>query len=253
MSQARFSYGDADLEQFALRVVAQIASAPSNEDGKVDGELHRLIVRHARNGSSLVLEAAYSRMKTLRIGAERVVDVYLPAAARDLGDSWHDGETDILHTTIALARLQALLREIGRAWAADHASAVHGARVVLAVPQDEQHTLGPLIAAHQLRRLGVSVNVQFMLTPVKLAAILNDNMYDAVFISVANHSNLAICRHLVKTARQNAQVPVPVVVGGPLNDLIEGLRAETGADVATNDVGRALEECGLSAYHRAVH
>lgn len=243
--------GDADLERFALRVVARIADRPVIETGEPGERLLRLIVRHAKLGDPEVLNVIHSQIRTQRIPAERVVDIYIPAAARRLGQAWHDGELDILGATVAIARLQAILRELGRAWAADYAAFACDARVLLAVPEREQHTLGALIAAHQLRRLGVSVNMQLMTPPAKVASLMAEGRYDALFISMANRTNLETCRKMVNCVRRAVSSPVPVVVGGPIAESDGDLCEATGADVVTNDMMTALAACGLHAYDQA--
>lgn len=250
IAEARRSLGDIELERFAMQVVAQIVGVPVIETGPPGKELLRLMVRHARSGDPRLLSAAYSHISAQRIPAERVVDVYLPSAAREIGRAWHDGELDILGATLSIARLQAILRELGRAWSADHAPAISTARVILVVPQNEQHTLGPLIVLQQLRRFGISVNMQLMPSPVRLARLVAENSYDAVFISIANLSNLESCRLLVNTVKRSAQEVLPVAVGGAMVDHAEDVRAATGADVVTNNVGLALEACGLRALDR---
>lgn len=251
IGEARRGLGDAVLERFALRVVARVAGRPVIETGEPERELLRLLVRHARNGDPALLNAVYSELRTRRVPAEQVVDVYIPAAARELGNAWHDGELDILETTLSIARLQAILRELGRAWIADQSVTASEARVLLAVPEREQHTLGALIVAHQLRRMGVSVNVQLMTPMQRLAQLVAENRYDAVFLSIANRSSLDSCQRLVETIRRSVSYLVPLVVGGPLLDLEGELCSSLGADLTTNDIGLAMEVCGLHAFDLA--
>lgn len=234
-----------------MRVVARIADRPMIEAGEPDEQLLRLVVRHARSGDPEILNAIYGLIKARRLPAERVVDIYLPAAARRLGNAWHEGELDILSTTVGIARLQAILRELGRAWRADCAAEPCDARVILAVPEREQHTLGALIAAQQLRRLGVSVNMQLMAPPARVATLVADGSYEAVFVSMANRSNLDSCRKLVKSIRRAAPRPVQIVLGGPMGVNEVGLCEEAGVDVVTSDIMHALLACGLHAYDQA--
>ncbi|WP_209427402.1 cobalamin B12-binding domain-containing protein [Pararhodobacter sp. SW119] len=250
-SLTRRDRGDVDLERFAMRVVAGIAGKHPDRSGEPDKDLLRLLVRHARTGDPVVLRALFGHLERERISAEDVVDVHIPDAARSLGASWHAGDLDILETTLAISRLQALLRELGRAWSADHAETSSEARVILVVPQREQHTLGTLIVAQQLRRLGVSVNMQLMVSPAKLTVLLAESTYDAVFISVANRSNLELCKELVASAKRSIFRDSPVVLGGALPGVQNNVRELTGADVVTNDIGQALDACDLRAYNRA--
>ena len=248
----RRPYSDAALERFALQVVAQIADRPMIETGKPGEKLLSLLLRHARSGDPALLGGMFDLMRRQRMPAERVVDVYLPAAARRLGNAWHEGELDILATTVAISRLQAILRELSRAWRADHAAEAGGdTRVLLAVPEREKHTLGALIATQQLRRMGVSVNLQLLISPARAAALAGNGGYDAVFVSMANRSNLETCRHLVKSIKRVLPDRVPVVLGGPLAGDEDALRGIAGVDLVTSNVMEALVACGLIAYEQA--
>jgi len=243
--------GDAAVAHFALQVVSRVAGTQSIESGPPRRELLQLMVRLARTGDGAVMERLLLEMKRQRVSAERVVDIYIPAAVRQLGSAWHEGELNVLQTTVATARLQALLRELGRAWEADHSGWAAGGRILLIVPEREQHTLGAIIAAHQMRRLGISVNVQLLPTAAQVARLLNDRFFDAAFFSVAGRSALETCRELVNTVRQSNSVAGPIVIGGALVAIERGLAEATGADMATDDVTEALAACGLHARDQA--
>ena len=237
--------GDASIAQFALRVVSQIADGSGIDQGKPRRDLLQLLVRFARSGDEAVMDRLFVEMKRQRVSAEKMIDVYIPAAVSELGNSWHRGDLDILQTTVGTARVQNLLRELGRAWGADQSGHVDGPRVLLIVPVQEQHSLGAMIAVNQMRRLGVSVCVQLQPAPHVVTEMVANRNFDAVFISVANFSRLESCRILVNTIREGSSARVPVVIGGPLVALRPDAVAMTGADVATTSVTDALSACGL--------
>lgn len=244
---------NAIVAKFAYQVVSKLARRNGIEAGAPEEQLLSMMVSLARSGDPRLLDMLYAEMKRMRISAETVVDVYLPSAVNRLGNAWHDGELDILQATIAMSRMQALLRELGRAWVADQSHhAIHG-RVLLAMPEQEQHTLGAILMAHQLRRLGVSVRVEFLISPPHLTAEIEKEDFDALFISVANLSSLGPCASLVKATRASARPGLPVVVGGALVAkgsgpmTAEEAMSRTGADLVTSDLGEALGRCGLLA------
>jgi hypothetical protein len=51
---------------------------------------------------------------------------------------------------------------------------------------------------------------------------------------------------IVEALKQGLPEPPPVIVGGKLVDLKPDVAAQTGADLATNDLEEALEFCGLT-------
>jgi MerR family transcriptional regulator, light-induced transcriptional regulator len=243
--------GGASVTQLALHVVTQLARSNTIETGIAQGELLSLLVRFARTGDEAVMSRLQQDMRRKRISAEQVVDVYIPAAIKRLGDCWHDGEIDILQTSIASSRLQALLRELGRAWVADQCGHEAGGRVLMVLPQGEQHTLGAMIAANQLRRLGISVRLHLLPSYALVAEQLRDLAFDAVFLSISNESSLESSQELVKTVRAYSARRVPVAIGGGLVSMAHPvltparLVAMTGADIASTNVVEALSFCGL--------
>lgn len=242
---------DVGLERFVMRLVAQIAGVGRIEVGPPGRQLLSLIVRHARTGHPELLELVIARITDEHIATERIVDVYIPAAAKKIGTAWHEGELDILSTSVAIARLQTMLRVLGRALMADDAIFACDQRILLVVPEKEQHTLGGVIVAHQLRRLGVSVRLEFMPTPHQLARLVRESDYDAVFFSISNRSLLETARNLVKTVKCATTSAVPVVIGGSLVGAVDSLADRTGADCATLSVIDALTSTGLLMQDRA--
>lgn len=237
--------GDLGVERFAMQVVARIAGSTRIESGAPDRELLSLVVRYARTGHDELLDLIMARLTRARIPAEMMVDVYVPSAARRIGNCWHEGELDILQTSVAISRLQTMLRVIGRHWQAD-AFAGSQLRVVVAVPEKEQHTLGAVVVTHQLRRLGTSVNLQLQPSTAKLLSVLQDGQYDAILLSVSNRSLLENCRKLVKTIKRGVGIGLPVIIGGPLlRQDIKDLTQYTGADMVTHSVDDALMAFGL--------
>lgn len=239
------------VTQFALHVVSRLTRTNTIEHGAPLRDLLLMLVRFSRYGDPAIMARIFDDMRRHRISAEQVIDVYLPAAVRSLGESWHEGDLDILQTSIACARLQALLRELGKAWMADQTGSIAGPRVLLVLPRDEQHTLGAMIAANQLRRLGVSVRVDLLPTVQHVQAELTERRFDALFLSVSNLRSLESCRELVKTLRADWRRDIPVVIGGGIvasNQSVmtpERIASMTGAGLATANITDALNYCGL--------
>lgn len=241
---------EALLTKFAMRVVSELARSDRIETGKPMREVLELLIRHAKTGEQAALTVFYREMKHRGISAEQVVDVYMPAAIDWIGAEWHECELDILQTSIALSRLQGLLRELGRAWVSDGAAQRSGHCVLLALPMGEQHTLGTMIAANQMRRMGVSVKVALVPGPTKIAKLLRDTRFCAVFLSCSNRSSLASCADMIKTIRQQCGREMPVVVGGGIVAEMgqtmgsAELAAHLGAGLATSNIAEALAFVG---------
>lgn len=245
------------LTQFALRVVSELRRNTPIATGEPQEDVLSLLLSHTLNGDTEPLGRLYSEMKRFGIAAEQIIDIYFPAAISRIGNDWHEGDLDILQATLRMSRLQALLRELGRAWVSDSVGDPCGPRVLLVMPGGEQHTLGAMVAANQMRRIGVSVRVCLVPTPSLLARQLQNNRFDAVFVSASNRSCLASCVELVKKIRRLPEGGLPVVLGGGIlkelrDDMdLKALADHVGADLATCDVTRALAVCGLNSKAQA--
>lgn len=243
---------DRMLTQFALRVVSELRRNTAIETGVPQGDVLDLLLSHTTTGATEPLGLLYTEMKYRGIGAEQIIDIYFPAAIGKIGTDWHEGDLDILQATLRLSRLQALLRELGRAWVSDSIGSPMGPRILLVLPGGEQHTLGAMLAANQMRRIGVSVCVCLVPNATLLAEKLQNHRFDAVFVSAANRSCLASCVDLVNTIRRLPAGGLPIVLGGGIlrelqNDMgLKALADHVGADLATLDVTRALAVCGLN-------
>ena len=241
----------AAVGQLAMRIVSQMAGAVQGESGPACRDVSQLLARAARVGDPKLFAHLQGEFRKRRIKGERVIDVYIPAAVAIIGNAWHNDEMSVLQATIAFARLQDLLRELGIACTADQTGAANGPRVLLVIPSREQHTISALLAASRMRRLGVSVRILFMAEPDEIRADLTERRYDAVFLSAANRSTVPACRQIVKSVRQACPAGIPVVIGGSITAIDPGAVADIGADVVADNVDNALASCGLLAQREA--
>ncbi len=239
------------LRSFAMRVVSELRRSAASAQRSFSSDLAEQIVAYARSGDQSRLSAIYSELQRRRITADEVMDIYLPHAVSVIGHQWHEEEIDILHASMACARMQNVLREIGHAWVSDRSGRQGNGRVLLTLPVGEQHTLGAMLAANQLRWRGVSVKVMLLPQISELREIMERNRFHAVFISVSNLSSLPPCAAMVRELRALSVPDMPIIIGGGLvsNEIVgndPGRIAEmTGANLVTNDIDYALHFCGV--------
>lgn len=248
----RLAPGEQGFARFALQVMSILVGDTAHHDRPPKPELLSLLVRGAMTGDPAILASLTSEFRRHRVPAEVVVDVYLPAAVDEIGAAWHDDVIDILDATVATTRLQNLLRELGRAWHADDSSPAGEGSVLMIAPEGEQHVLGALIAAAQLRRRGISVTVELCPPWPRIEERLINYRFDAVFLSVGNYDSLEKAATIVKTIRGRMKLSVPVLAGGSIPMDMDVVRRAIGADFATRDIRAALEFLGLrEALHAA--
>ena len=242
---ARLAPGETGIAQFALQVVSLMVGDTGHASQPPRTDVLDLLIRGAKTGDPVVLNSLLAEFRRLRIPAEVVIDVYLPAAANAIGAQWHADEIDILDCTIAMSRMQNLLRALGRAWRADDSAGAGKASVLMVVPENEQHILGAMVATTQLRRFGVSVAVRLAPARPALHDLMANRRFDAVFVHCANIESLETCGGLVRTIRRGDGAGLPVVVGGSVPLEADEIKRRTGADLMTRDVRHALQALGL--------
>ena len=164
----------------------------------------------------------------------RVESVYLdllaPTAVH-LGTMWETDECDFLEVTIALGRLQRVLRELsGRFVATGSPETVAGSALLSSIP-GEQHTLGIFMVAEFLLRDGWGVQVGTPATSDELLTLVRDEWFDVVGFSAACDTRLLKLRHEIANVRRHARNPrLVVLVGGRVFVDNPELVARVGAD-----------------------
>jgi methanogenic corrinoid protein MtbC1 len=177
---------------------------------------------------------------------EKICDVYIPEAARVMGDHWCKDEASFADVTIAVARLQGMLRDLMPSAAQASAYKVAGgSSILMVVLERDYHTLGAGVAAVQLRRSGVSCRL-LMDKPISvIAEEVSKSSYDAIMISASDGERLGHIRECIQYLRKVTKGHVPIIVGGSLLCQKLDIKALTSADYVESDPKKALQKCGL--------
>lgn len=169
------------------------------------------------------------------------VELLAPAAYR-LGDLWMQDLCDFTDVTLALGRLQRVLREISAGFTPagvtiDVGEPAEGARRILLLPSPgEQHTFGLVMVSELFRRAGWDVAGGPWEVAEDAAARVGNEWFDIVGFSLAVEAHadaLADCIAAVRQASRNGQLGI--MVGGPLFRQRPELSARVGADLAAVD------------------
>ncbi|WP_431299483.1 hypothetical protein [Tabrizicola sp. BL-A-41-H6] len=229
-------------------------------DGKPTAALNVIVLERLTQAfldpSTGALSAVYGDLRRHRVTDADLVDFYLPQIARTLGTDWEMDRISFAALSIAVARMQAFLREISAGWAGQGDGAAAVGSVLLIVPPGETHTMGPMTVLGQMRRRGISVSLKFGPSPEELHLLMQNHNFDGAIISVGCREHLELCRKLVKTLKQGSGGTLPVALGGAVlwthDSAVGGALPPTGADIATNDLTVALAAFGLSSAPRAL-
>ena len=184
-----------------------------------------IFCRHLLNES---LEPARRHLQAMRrAGApvEWLVSSFLPDAARRLGTEWTADRLSFIDVTLASSNLQRLLHEILPP-TPDHLQP--RGRVRLTLAPDETHSLGAVVAAHQLRQRGFIVTLDF---DPDVERALRSTDHDVIAVSIASEKSLSPLERMLPRASK------PVLLGGALAGLDADLprRVDGLAHVVTID------------------
>lgn len=239
------SQDTAGVSYFAAQVVSMLADRTTRSVMELREPLVTGLISASLVGTKDAFAGLLSEVRRARISLAALADIYIPEAARRMGQSWHDDEMPWMDVSIGVGRLQSLLREIGTAWSADQAGDAGHGTVLLLVPDREQHTLGPMVAMSQMRRYGVSVCLRIAPPFSELRSLVASRHFDGMLISVSTKDKLEAVARTVQFLKSLMSTPCPIIIGGAVMAKVEDPASLTGADFSSNDIGAALEVIGL--------
>lgn len=189
-----------------------------HESGFVEA-IHRMI------GRGLSVESVY-------------LDLLVPCAVR-MGQRWVDDCSDFVAVTVAVGRLQALLRQFSPHFCAEAARPAAGRRILLAQPDDETHMFGLSVVAEFFRREGWDVVGGVAGAGIDPVQRVSSEWFDVAGLSVGSELKLPWLRERIGAMRQSSANPALVImVGGPLFSADPSRVQWVGADL-TSDAGSA--------------
>ena len=176
-----------------------------------------------------------------RINDPETVETCIALAARKLGDDWLTDARSFAEVAWASSRLFDYCKEIGRRW--DNLQPPIASQSILVTTLDcEMHLIGPTILAQKIRRAGHSVSLMCNVAADEIEEKLSFNAFDGLMISTGSNAGLEIATETITQLRKNKALATPIVLGGAvLEFLSEGETEQMSADLATNDMDKALE------------
>lgn len=178
------------------------------------------------------------------LSVDDFIDDRIPAAARALGQRWRDDTMSFADVTIAVSRLQAMLRDIPATHNMVRRVKTMGeAPIAVIVPHGENHTLGAIVVTNQLRREGHAVRLMLGQSNYENAQEIVDHGAKIAMISASVGMQINTVQQLVETIRRLTKGRVPIAVGGSILTDNANVKARTGADVTSTNPREALSLC----------
>jgi MerR family transcriptional regulator, light-induced transcriptional regulator len=177
-----------------------------------------------------------------------VDDVYihlLAPAARHLGTMWEEDTADFVEVTMALWRLQEVVRELS-ARVPTHGGPGVPFRALFSVMPGEQHSFGTVMIEDMFRRAGWQTDLVTECDTSKLLGLVAGHDYDLVCLTATSECKTAAVSSIINGVRSVARNPhVSIMVGGRAfsDDLDRAKRAgaDGGAATATEALALATE------------
>lgn len=233
--------GVADL---ASRAIAELAARRQANTAKLSEGLLGALITGALNRDEAMLQRALDAIINHGIAREDIVDLYVPEAARRLGDAWCSDGLSFAEVTIGSARLQRMVRDYSPRPSEQDAKRRNGSMLVV-VRDNEYHTLGAMVAASQLRRSGVSVTLMLCRPDQDVLDAIRSTHYDATLFSVGAAEKVAGFHEFVAKSRDVAKGPMKIGMGGAIGYLGDEALGLAGVDFVSTDAREALKQCDL--------
>ena len=179
------------------------------------------------------------------ISVETILMELFAPAARRLGVFWEEDRADFTDVTLAMCRLQDLLR--AHSILSSHgfyapAPASRSPTILLSAVGGDQHLFGLLVVAEFFRRDGWQVWLEPSATLPVLEDIVRQDAFDVIGFSASttiSENQLGAEIAALKAASLNQDVGV--LVGGRGFDELEGIATRVGADIYAGDVTSGVQ------------
>lgn len=179
----------------------------------------------------------------LRAGhsVETVFVELLAPTARRLGDYWDSDREDFVAVTMALWRIQEVLRELAARVPAQTFQSGSARRALFSPMPGDQHSFGTLMVAECFERAGWQAEALIEPDRAELVGKFSSEAYDLVGLTVSNDCSSATLAALVTTIRTVSRNPkVKILIGGACINKQPGLAEACGADGTAPDAMSAV-------------
>lgn len=176
------------------------------------------------------------------VSVESIFLELLAPAARRLGTLWESDATDFANVTLAVGRLQRIMRRLGEG-IPDQAGQGGGESILLTIIPGEQHSFGLSMVAEFFRRAGWNLCTGPFSSHHELTSLVHNHWFDVVGFSVSSDRRLDELKKDIHDIRRDSRNRnVGILLGGPLVIAQPELVASVGADMMSADATTAPQQ-----------
>jgi methanogenic corrinoid protein MtbC1 len=178
----------------------------------------------------------------------------LGPAARRLGEFWTDDQVSFADVTIALGRLQQVVRELSLHGPVEEGAASAGRAALFAPAPGEQHTFGVVIVEEFFRRSGWRTWTELSGAELEVIGAVQAHRFDVFGMTLSSDERLdQVVPLLMSIRRASRNRDIRVMVGGRLFLERPELVAKIGADAMAADAKEAVLKAEAAVRQLARH
>ena len=228
------------VEELARRVIEELGKRSPAETRDRVIETTIWIANVTTTVGSYSQSDVMSALLKRGISRDLIIDCCLPDAARLLGDGWMKNLRSFGQVSLGAVRIQGLLQELSHSWENQHNEEQAGG-LFLIVCQGEDHTLGPLVLADQLRRKGYSINILIGAEEEEIIKTSSNSDFDGIMFSCSGIRAFDEIIMLVSKLKSESENLPPLVIGGKIIDVLEEkIHDMVDVDLITKDLEVAI-------------
>lgn len=199
------------------------------------------LARLAMTGDASAVSAYVGTVGARGVALESIYLELIAPAARRMGELWEMDKCDFTTVTIGTGHLQQLISQLTGTCPIKINYGCKQKKAVFAPTRGEQHTLGLVMVAELFTHAGWDVCGGFPRASNDLNALVHDEWFDLIGLSVGSEVQLDLLREDVRSSRRaSLNRAVVVMVGGPVFVAHPELAEQVGADATAVDGWQAL-------------